>query len=160
MAQEDEPPEIINKIPKHIPLKVELENKTKKEVVKELRIKVTNTADRPIYKLFLFLTVLDVLASDGNKYGFSLNYGTYRRGEPLHIPAQPDDIRLEPGESYVFQVKKNQAEMFKKGMERLNNPYPKKFEIEFHYLIFCDGTGFLDTSGSPFPDKPKAQSSL
>ncbi|HYO07024.1 MAG TPA: hypothetical protein VER14_08570 [Phototrophicaceae bacterium] len=160
LGQDDEPPEIINKIPKHIPLKVELENKEKKEVIKELRIKVTNTANRPIYKLNLFLTPLDVLSPSGNKYGFSQIYGTYRNGEGLDVPAQPDDMRLEPGESYVFQVKKELAEMFKKSREKRNEPYPKKFEIEFHFLIFGDGTGFLDTSGSPFPDKPRTQSNL
>lgn len=159
-AQDEDPPEIINKIPKHIPLKIELENKEKKEVVKELRIKVTNTSDRPIYKLHLLLTVLDVLASDGNKYSFSLNYGTYRSGEPLDVPAQPNDMRLESGESYVFQIGKKQAEMFKKGMEKYHDHYPKKFEVKFQFLIFGDGTGYLDTSGSPFPDKPKPQSNL
>jgi len=160
LGQDDEPPEIINKIPKHIPLKVELENKEKKEVIKELRIKVTNTSNRAIYKLNLFLTVLDVLSPSGNKYGFSQVYGTYRNGEGLDVPAQPYDMRLEPGESYVFQVKKKEAEMFKRGMEKLKNSYPKKFEVKFHFLIFGDGTGFLDTSGSPFPDKPRTQSNL
>ncbi|HEX8198139.1 MAG TPA: hypothetical protein VF571_18235 [Pyrinomonadaceae bacterium] len=152
-AQDDEPPEIINKIPKHIPLKVELENKEKKEVVKELRIKVTNSGDKPIYAIELFLEPLNLISPEtGYPYGFRLQYGI-KPGSTIYDLAEKDDDPLEPGESYIFQISKKKAETFRKGREKRNEIYPKQFKLGFQLITFGDGTGFHLGEGIAFPTK-------
>lgn len=70
-------------IPKHVPIKVKLKRE-KEKAIKDLRnekwyqdfqIEVTNTSDKPIYFLDLWLILPELINPSGRPDGFVLKYG-------------------------------------------------------------------------------------
>ena len=142
---------ITNKVPKHLPIKVEIINDDKDDVLREAEIKVTNISDKPIYYLYFILQTVDVKSPRGKNIAFLLRFG---RTELIDIDnlAEKDDIAILPNKSYILKVPAKIAEGFEKrdGVWK-DIPKPKKFRLLFQVLSFGDGTGFLDTEGSPVP---------
>lgn len=149
---------IINKIPKHLPIKVEILDDDKEDILGEFKIKVTNTGDKPIYFLKFVVSPIDVLAPNGKKYSFSMYYG---RNALIQFdePAKEGDIPLNKGESHIFEVGKKQADDFQQGL-KLNgeNASPQKIEVIFQFLSFGDKTGFWGTRGAAYPSNKKVVS--
>ena len=69
--------------------------------------------------------------------------------------ATADDIPIKPGESKRFTIQRgNLLAWDKLGRER-HWRLPTKVKIEFQFLSFGDGTGFLGDKAAPFPVRPK-----
>ena len=159
-------PTVSNEVPEKLPLKIEIilpENED--GFPQDIKVKVTNTGNRPIYSLRLFLDIIDApqkqpgLAPNGTipGFGFNLDYGR----KPLFsaydgIPTE-EDIPIKPDESYTFEIDKKYAKIVKRGFER-SFYFPKLYELKFRDLSYGDGTGFT-RNGSPF-DKKKLNSLL
>lgn len=81
-AQSKEEREVETKIPKHVPIKIKL--KTEKErAFKDLKnanwqrdfeLEVTNTSDKPIYFLELWVEYPEVITGNGHRLGVPLRY--------------------------------------------------------------------------------------
>lgn len=156
-AQSDEKGEreVVEKIPKHLPIKVRIKRPEKlkdaqnEDWLGELEVEVTNTGTKPIYYLWISVFLPDVFAPNGHSFGYPLKYG---RNElvALDEPVRPEDVPLRPGEVVVLKVPAEQAQLWRRGRAEGDRPNPKKIELIFNYLNFGDGTGFV--GGKPLPE--------
>ena len=149
-----------DQIPPHLPIKVELRNIKTNSLLRDLEIKVTNEAKKPIYYLELGIVLPDVLSSAGGTLGFPLRYGRTALIK-FDSPLQPGDVPLQPGESFVFKIAEKNLDAF--DSQAVKGQRPSQFELKraylmFHNLNFGDKTGFSMTNGSPEPNVPKERS--
>lgn len=145
--------EIENRIPKNVPLKVEFKNYDSENWVHDLDIIVTNTGNKPIYFLFLSLT-LDVKSENGNVRGFGLPFGN---GE-LHsteTEAKPGDLSIAPNASYTFKIHNNSADGWDLRKATGNFIEPTKGFLALGFINYGDGTGQRG-GGSHFKKKTKS----
>jgi hypothetical protein len=155
-AQAQPERELEDKIPKHLPIKIKVKNLHRENWARDLEIEVTNTSSKPIYYLFLILTLPEVKSDSNRTMGFQLGYGRNALVD-FAAPLQANDVPLKPGESYTLKI----PEQFSRGWERfaerrkLPKAEPKKVLIRFGQLNFGDGTGFSATDGEPIDIHPK-----
>src|SRR5215208_1116515 len=137
--------EVVEKIPKHLPIKVKvrkpekLKDATNEDWLGEVELEVTNTGTKPIYFLDLDIFMPDVFAPNGLNFGYRLSYG---RGALIAFgePVRPDDVPLQPGEVVVLKVPAADAEGWKRGRAKSKMTNPKKIELLFIQINFGDGT--------------------
>jgi hypothetical protein len=155
-----------NAIPKHVPIKVKIK-KEKEESFKDLKnenwardfeLEVTNTGDKPIYELGLFL-ITDIKAAAGFRIVAPVYYGRTELGD-IRTLATPDDIPIKPGESCILKIHPGQLEGWEIVKRKENWPVPKRIKVDFQSLSFGDGTGFAGTGGTALPRKLPLQSNL
>jgi hypothetical protein len=149
-----------DQIPPHLPIKVEIKNLKTNSLLRDLEIKVTNEAKKPIYYLELGILLPDVLSSAGGTLGFALRYGRTALIK-FDSPLQPDDVPLQPGESFIFKVAKKNLDGYDIQVargKRVSQSELKRAYLMFHNLNFGDKTGFSMTNGSPEPNVPKERS--
>ncbi len=163
-ARQSENREVEDKIPKHVPLKIKIRTEKEKAFkdlknqkwLRDLELEVTNTSNKPIYFLELWVVLPDLLNVTGRPDGFPLRYG---RMEFIDFDTLPTsaDIPILPGETHTFTI----AENYQKGWEahkiRDNMATPKKVEFSFVQISFGDGSGFNGSHAQPYPFK-RAQS--
>lgn len=137
------------RIPRHLPLKVKIKNLETPNWEDDLVIEITNTSNKPMYLVGLYLIMTDVRI-DGNSVGFPVQYG---RGHLIDFssPVEPDDVPLRPGETYVFKLPEDRVRGWRKYKAAHNIPDPERFELIFAQINFGDGTGFQRTDGAPVP---------
>lgn len=150
---------IVNKVPKHLPIKIEILNQDVENLLSDVKIKVTNTGERSIYFLKFFIsTKEDFLAPSGNQYGFALRYGRNALVDVDELAAK-EDISLKKGESYIFKVDENASKRFNEEARESYRAKPETYLLEFQMLSFGDGTGFLGSKARPvYSDKKSSQS--
>jgi hypothetical protein len=156
---EKEGREVVDKIPKHLPIKIKIK-KEKEEKVKDLKnedwigdleVEVTNTGTKPIYFLQIVLDLPDVFAPNGVNIAVRLEYG---RGELIALdePLRPDDVPIKPGEVAVLTAPAVRVGNWKRARAKGTLTNPKKIEFFFQLINFGDGMGFGGTTGVPLPD--------
>lgn len=159
-AQTLEARDIEDKIPKHVPIKVRIRSEKEKAVkdlkndkwLRDFELEVTNTSDKPIYFLELWIILPEVIAENGSVVGMPLRYG---RMEFVHHNTLPvsDDVPIKPGESYTFKVpEKYQRGWYAHKAGGLLSD-ARKLQLLFVQLSFGDGTGFSLTDATPYPYK-------
>jgi len=166
VAQSEER-EFVDTTPKHLPIKVKIKKEKEQAFkdlknekwVRDLEIEVTNTGDKPIYLLHFTLALPEVKDETGNNVGFVLHYGRAELGD-IKTKAEPDDVPIKPGETYVFTITDGQVLGWESYMKKHNKPLPKKVVLEFGTISFGDGTGFWATDGIPYPNPSKEESNL
>jgi hypothetical protein len=143
-----------NRVPKHLPIKVKVKNHNNEKWYEDVEVEVTNTGDKPIYYLRLALFFVDVKVEGGMGIGFPLRYG---RRELIQIEnrATPEDVPIQPGETYVFKSISGLVKGWEGFRAKHNMRHPKKIGIRFEILNFGDNTGFVTTGGLPVP-RPRA----
>ena len=142
---------IEDQIPPSVPIEVEIKNLETESLLRDIEIKVTNEATKPIYFLELRLVLPDTLSEAGYPISFPLRYGRLDliRSENR---LQPSDVPLLSGKSLILKV----AETNLKGFERLRakgkiiQPEIRKVYLMFGRVNFGDGTGF-SSDGLPVP---------
>lgn len=142
--------ELEDEIPKHLPIKIKVKHLNNEKWARDLEVEVKNTSNKPIYYLFLIVSLPEVKSESNRRMGFQLIYG---RSELVSFtePLQPEDTPIRPGESYTLKI----PEQLSLGWEQftakrnLSKTEPKKVKIRFGHLNFGDGTGFTATDGSP-----------
>ena len=166
-AQATEERELEDTIPKHLPIKVKIK-KEKEKAFKDLKnekwardfeLEITNTGDKPIYFLSLWVSLPEIKAPDGNNIGFSIHYGRSTLGD-IKTKAGPDDIPIKPGETYAHSFSNLVVDSWEQFRQEENKPNPKKLILRFQILSFGDGTGFAGSNGLALPRAPDAKSSL
>jgi hypothetical protein len=152
--------EVHNKVPAHLPIKVKVKNEEKvkdlgnEKWLGDIEIEVTNKGSKPIYYLYLLLTLPDV-QYEGATMGYQLVWG---RSEFISITemARPDDEALLPGESVTLKVERNSVAGWELGRKQGLFPDAKKLKVHFRLLNFGDGTGLSDDDGRPLPSKRRS----
>ena len=150
--------ELENKIPKHVPIKVKVKSEKEKAFkdlkndnwLRDIELEVTNTSNKPIYFLAIWVVLPEMVNPNGHPDGFSLRYGRIEFID-FGILTTSTDIPIQPGATHTFTIE----EKYRRGWEahriRENKPAPKKVEIKFVQLNFGDGTGYNGTDGMPYP---------
>jgi len=144
-------------IPKHVPIKIKIK-KEKEAAFKDLKnerwarefeLEVTNTGTNAIYSLDLYV-VTDVRAAAGFRIVFPLTYGRIELGD-IRTKADPTDIPIQPGESVSLKIHSGQLDAWDVARRKENRPFPKRLKVEFQFLSFGDGTGYVGTGGTALP---------
>ncbi len=150
-AQKDEE-RILNKVPKHLPLKIEILNDDQLSPLDEVKIKITNIGKKPIYYMSLkLITTDDFPKPNGAKIGLSsLKYGRSRLGFLTEL-ASEDDTSLKKDESVVFEIKQWEISGFYSLLDKDGISSEPNFDLIFQLMSFGDGTGFVTTGGTPYP---------
>ena len=156
LPQEEER-QLEDSIPKHIPIKIRI--KKEKEAgfkdlknerwAREFELEVTNTGTKPIYSLDLYVTT-DVTSAKGSRVVFPLYYGRDELGD-IRTKAEPTDVPINPGESVSLKIYPSQLNAWDYARTHENRPLPKHLKVEFQFLNFGDGTGYVGTGGTPLP---------
>ena len=159
-AQDGELPEVINSVPKKVPLKVEIILPEKAEDFPEkIQVKVTNTGEKPIYAIKMILDIEDavekrtLIAPNGKPfyYGFDLNYGRRELQGVAKESPNERDIPIRPNESYLLKIDEKYAKTVKNNIINRGNPLPKIYRLVFFSLSYGDGTGY--SGGSTYSKK-------
>jgi hypothetical protein len=160
--------EFDNRVPKHLPIKVKIKKEKETAVgdlknekwMRDFQLEVTNTGDKPIYYLSLLIVMPEITIPNGtDKMGFGFYFGRRERYN-IDTKAEPDDVSIKPGETYVFSLSESRAQDWERFRQRENKPDPKKLILKFQLLSFGDGTGFWGTEGMAVPRPPDTKSSV
>lgn len=149
---------IENLVPRHVPIKIKIREDKEKALkdmnndkwTSDLELEVTNTSDKPIYLLELWVEMPEVISENGRRMGFTLRFG---RSDFIDFDARarPDDSTIQPKQIHVFKI----DERFQKGWAayktRAHKADPKRIEITFTQLSFGDGSGFNGSDAKPYP---------
>src|SRR4051812_13173055 len=162
---EKEGREVVDKIPKHLPIKVKIKKEEKlkdsenDEWLRDVEVEVTNTGTKPIYFIEITLRVPDIFTDREKATSYHLYYG--RPGLiRLDEPVRPDDVPLKPGETVTLGVDnlENEVEWWKHFRKDGTFRNPKKMHFKFIIMNFGDGTGFIGPEGGPLPEKRERSS--
>jgi len=163
-AQSSNEREFEDKIPKHVPITIKLKTEKEKAFkdlknekwLQDFELEVTNTSNKPIYFLLLWLELPDTKGYNNNPLAFTLQYG---RIDFIHFNTQPvdTDVPIPPGDTRTFTIPDEEQQGWRERKLRRNLPDPGKVRIKFVHLSFGDGSGF-DGAGRAYPYK-KQQSS-
>jgi hypothetical protein len=143
---------IEDQMPPGVPLDVEIKNLNTNSLLRDVEIKVTNTAKKPIYFLELGIVLPENLSPAGYPIGFPLRYG---RDDLIKFasPLEPGDVPLLPEASLILKI----PGRYLAGFERLVTEgqitpgQVKRVYLMFRHLNFGDQTGF-SSDGSPVPN--------
>jgi hypothetical protein len=146
-------------IPAHLPIKVEFKKEEKLKDLKnedwlgDIEVKVTNTGKKPIYYLYIWLFVPDVVTdyqAEARTIGYPLRYGRSELAD-FSNPVQSDDVPILPDESIVIKVDADLVPSWKTLHFKGRNVNPRKLKFLFEELNYGDGTGFTGPEGSSVP---------
>lgn len=152
--------EFKNTVPGHVPVKVKLKNEEKfkkmenAEWARDLEVEVKNTWTKPIYYLYMVVTMPEMTDEYGHAAGFQLHYGRKALvsfGEEVLT----EDVPILPGESVTLKVSETQLKGFEAGRHKEKTDKPKKVELWMQLINYGDRTGFQGKVGTPmsFPGK-------
>ncbi len=154
-------------IPKHVPIKIKLKSEKEKafkdltnsEWERDFELEVTNTSDKPIYYMELWLVLPETYSENNVQLAFPLRYG---RVDFIHSNTRPiaTDVPIQPGETHSFTILETWQRGWRQYKLRSNVPEPRKTKIELVYMSFGDGTGFTGTGAEPYPFKREQSSTV
>ena len=157
IAQSPQERKVEENIPKTLPLKVKLKvekehqfkDLNNSEWLRAFELEVTNTSNKPIYFLLLWLELPDAKSDNNNPLAFTLQYG---RIDFIHFNTQPvdTDVPIPPGDTRTLTIPDEEQQGWRGDKLRRNLPDPGKVRIEFVHLSFGDGSGF-DGAGRAYP---------
>lgn len=149
---------IDNLVPKHVPIKIKIKEDKERALkdmnndrwTSDLELEVTNTSDKPIYLLELWVEMPEIISENGHRVGFTLRYG---RAAFVDFDARPipDDKPIEPKETYVFKIEEKYQQSWAAYKAKNHKADPKRIEITFTQLSFGDGSGFNGSHAKPYP---------
>ena len=140
-----------NKVPKKVPIKIEVKNYDSEDWVKDLEIKVTNTGDKPIY--FLHLNLIFDIKKDGFPIAIPFTYGNTDLSSIDEL-ARGTDTSILPNKSYIFKNKKSDVDAWTSARLQGDFVEPQTAEIRLGWLSFGDGAG-IKGGGTPYNYKKK-----
>jgi hypothetical protein len=155
---------IENKVPSHVPLKItiksvketRIKDPNNKNWFRDLEIDITNTSDKPIYYLNLFVEMADVTSETGATMMFPIFYGRADFVD-FNMKPLPDDIPLLPKQTYTYVLSEKKAMAWEAWLKRNRKNDAMVLEITFNHLSFGDGTGFTSSGAIPYPVQQKPE---
>ena len=161
-AQEVEERKFEDEIPKHVPIKFKLKAEKEKKFkdlnnpnwYRDFELEVTNTSQKPICYLELWLEYPEINTRPGVPVVVPLRYGRMTFIEHGTRPL-PTDVPIQPGESQVFTIPEPDRKGWEWHKKNESLPDPKRTILRFVGLSFGDGTGFDTLQGVPYPYRTK-----
>jgi len=114
-------------------------------------MEVTNTSNKPIYFLELWIILPEIVAENGAVVGMPLRFGRMAFIQHDTLPL-PGDVPIRPNESYTFKIPEKDQRGWYAHKAKGYITEPKKVQILFVQLSFADGTGYNRTDGAPYLD--------
>lgn len=140
---------LYNGVPSKVPLKFKIRNVTSEKWVRDLEVEITNTSDKPIYYMHMYVMVPGAKdPGTGHQIGFLLKFGRIQLID-FNEPIRADDVPIKPGESHTFKISEGDASGWENLQRKNGKAEPKAVELVFQLINYGDGTGFRNTSASP-----------
>ena len=149
-----------NAIPVQVPLKIKITKETEEKALdpnnrnwfRDIRIAVTNTSDKPIHFLSLWVEMTDVKDERESPMKFPLRYG---RPDPSEQAAKalPQHVPIYPNATFVFAFEEDHNLEWELWRVRNNKNDPLALELSLNHLSFGDGSGFTSKQGNVFVAK-------
>jgi hypothetical protein len=147
-----------DKIPKRVPIKIKIHPDHEKAAKDskndrwqhDIAFEVKNIGNKPIYFLEFFLEMPEI-KPDGLVLGTQILFGRSSIFDQGQGMARPEDVPIQPNETIVLTIPKVHADGWDKRSQVQHLPQPNKVDIVFMELNFGDGTGFVGTTGAPWP---------
>jgi hypothetical protein len=133
--------------------KKSFKDKGNKNWLRELEIEVKNTGSKPIYYLYVVITMPEIIRQ-GHPLGYRVTYGR-RDLLFLDTPVKPDDVSIPPGGSVTLRIPESRVGAYEKTRDAEKRAEPKKVEFDLQFINFGDGTGLEGTDGSPAARPPQ-----
>lgn len=152
--------DIVNSVPSNLPLEIELLPPSKVgDYPEKIRIKVTNTGNRPIYSLRLRLLIVTdevILAPNGRRTWetIPLTYGRRELNTGIGESPTENDPAIQPSSFHIFNVNSYYQKIYSQRKKAATFIQPSSYRLEFSDLSFGDGTGFT-RGGVPISKKNK-----
>jgi hypothetical protein len=125
---------------KEMPLKYHaIRNLDSDSWYKDLQIEVKNVGTKPIYFILAYLEFPDH-KSRGRDTGLDLTFGELKYVD-IAVIADPKDVHLDPGETYVFTIPEENRKWLAKNHENVPQEF-KKLDFHIDIISFGDRTGF------------------
>ncbi len=148
---------IDNEVPKNVPIKLKLKvekeerlkDRSNPEWLRDFELEVTNTSNKPIYFIRLYLLLPDTKSDKNNPVSFVLSYGRADFKDFSTRPG-PADVPIQPGETHPFTIDESFQQAWRQFRARTNKDDPAKLKIRLVHLSFGDGSGF-DSGGIAYP---------
>jgi len=122
-----------------MPLKIhETRNVDSETWYKDLQIEVKNIGTKPIYFMLAYLEFPDH-KSRGRDTGLSVTFGDLKNWD-IGVVADPQDIHIDPGETYVFTIPEENRTWLAKNNDKVPQEF-KKFDFHIDIISFGDRTG-------------------
>ena len=132
-------------VPRHIPLKIKVKNINNEKWAHDLEIEVTNKSDKPIYYLSFLVIPQD---ENQERVAFWLHYGRVQLNN-FSTPIESTDVPLLPDKTIVLKIQESEADGWEHSRGKNKKPNARKVGLVFQALNFGDGTGYMDTQGTP-----------
>jgi hypothetical protein len=150
-----------NSIPENAPIRIKIKKEKEKSFkdvkdenwVREFELEVVNTGDKPIF--FLFLHLITDVKLDGSPLMFTLVYGRPELSD-LTSKAQPNDVPIKPGETYVFKIHPGQVRAWEHRVRDKGESDISRIKANIEGISFGDGTGYFLNKPYPRADKIRA----
>lgn len=144
---------IENKLPKNVPIEVEIKNFDKENWWHDLEVKVTNTGKKPIYLLYLRIW-LDANDENGYLRVIPLDFGSITKfySTTNGIVADEEDPAILPNGSHTFKVPDNFLKGWDTSKARGTFLEPRVGELKHGLTNFGDRTG-IEPGGTPWRAK-------
>lgn len=139
---------IENKVPKHAPVKIDIQNADSVDWFRDIRIQVTNVGNKPIRFLYVVLE-LDKNAENGIPWGFPFLFGSPNLYSKTEL-AKVEDPAILPREAYTFKIEEKQVLLWERQLKRGNFVGNTDAKLRLCWLNFGDGTGLSGCTGVPF----------
>jgi hypothetical protein len=155
---------LINKVQKYIPLKVEILNGDMNSKIEDIKIKITNTSEKPVYFLNFDISTSgdsagDVKQKSGGLYSLkTLSYGDVKFGRNSKLKEESDEVFLKKGDNIIFDISKVLADAFTRMMRENGVDANTTLFLVFQRLSYGDGTGFMGSNAIAYPVKKKQTS--
>jgi hypothetical protein len=124
--------------------------------MRDLEVDVRNVSSKPIYELYLTLSLPDDKDGAGRPYGVSLEYGRLKLIDPDQRP-ESGDAPIAPGETLVLKVAKHLSEGYEDHLRAtgVRDSSSRRLRLVVLAVNFGDGTGFIN-GGVPYPSQSLA----
>ena len=144
-----------NEIPENAPIKIKIKKEKEKSFkdlkdeswVREFELEVINTSDKPIY--FIYINLITDVKLGNSPLIFALVYGRAELGD-IVTQAQPDDVPIKPGETYVFKIHPGQVPAWEMSLREKSHPDATRIKAHLQMLSYGDGTGYF--INKPYPN--------
>jgi hypothetical protein len=116
---------------------------------RDFELEATNTGEKPIYYLWLMLLLPEMKVFPGYNSMIPVTFGRERR---VTDRAEPDDVCIKPGETYILVMHWGVVKAWEMN-PRQGWPRLEKIQLQFQGISFGDGTGYAGSDGQALPRK-------
>lgn len=152
IAAQEQPERLVNEVPEHVPVKIEITDQGSSSKQEGASIKITNVSNKPIYHLSFYLGTPEDYKAKVVRWTYftGRSFGSGRLKDVSKWAAEGDEF-VKPGETITLMLSGYVMRTgFKYMAENATTERPRLI-IRLGNLSFGDGTGFVSHEGLKYP---------